>query len=261
MRTFNSYEKEILKFMVTRHSLQDVCTINLFDKFCDATLIEWSEDFSKLHIYAKEDNCDKNIREKIFNLVILLQYLETEKYIGIFGANLLNDNRIYNHDKYEISNLFSNDYHDIWEKDNHVNLSIKLKDSTITKGNYSCKYLIRHKIIVEKSDIGKTIQYYANSTFYPTQTLIDFVNNNFQTEEDKRYNKSNKQAWIAIFVSIVIGLLSIDERLIPHDCSIKQIIQCVGSLFSRIVYIGLLALIIYVCYKGCLKIVDWYNHK
>lgn len=123
--------------MVTRHSLQDVCTINLFDKFCDATLIEWSEDFSKLHIYAKEDNCDKNIREKIFNLVILLQYLETEKYIGIFGANLLNDNRIYNHDKYEISNLFSNDYHDIWEKDNHVNLSIKLKDSTITKGNYS----------------------------------------------------------------------------------------------------------------------------
>ena len=58
MRTFSSYEKEILRFMVTGHRPQDVCTINLFDKFCDATLIEWSEDFSELHIYAKEVRSD-----------------------------------------------------------------------------------------------------------------------------------------------------------------------------------------------------------
>jgi hypothetical protein len=77
------------------------------------------------------------------------------------------------------------------------------------------------KDVREKSDVGGVIQKYADSSYHVTQTLKDFVNNNFQTIEDIRYRKTRKQAWVGIFVAIVTGITSLIIGVISIYLSCK----------------------------------------
>ena len=97
MRTFSDFEKDVLKFMVYNPEPQDMCAIALFEKFCNCYLIRWTEDFSKLIlVYDKGENF-ADIRRKVFDIVVLLNYLEKNYYIGIFPLNLLKSKQIFNH--------------------------------------------------------------------------------------------------------------------------------------------------------------------
>ena len=96
MRTFGNFEKDVLKFMVYHPEPQDMCAIALFEKFCNCYLIKWTEDFSKLIlVYDKGENF-ADIRRKVFDIVVLLNYLEKNYYIGIFPLNLLKSKQIFN---------------------------------------------------------------------------------------------------------------------------------------------------------------------
>lgn len=82
MRTFSDFEKDVLKFMVYNPEPQDMCAIALFEKFCNCYLIRWTEDFSKLIlVYDKGENF-ADIRQKVFDIVVLLNYLEKNYYIN-----------------------------------------------------------------------------------------------------------------------------------------------------------------------------------
>ena len=63
-------------------------------------------------------------------------------------------------------------------------------------------------MLQERSGLGKVLQEYANSTYHVTQTLVDFVNNDFKTEEKIQFEKSMKWTKISVWIAIAIGILS-----------------------------------------------------
>jgi hypothetical protein len=198
MRTFSNFERGVMRYIVD-HNKKEVLTGKLFTQFCNFYLLQWSEDYKNFStFYSEQINWDEVIRPHIFDLLVLLQYLESEKYIGIFPANILKENRLYNHSKYQVEEINNDPV--VLEKESG-NKTIELK-------------LTKQVSVQENSSIGKSIKYYANSTYHVTQTLIDFVNNNFQTSEDIRYKHNNLQTWIGIGVAIVIGILGIISNFI-----------------------------------------------
>jgi hypothetical protein len=105
MRAFNDFEKGILRFMVNHHELQDVCTITLFFKFCDCYLIRWSEDYSSLDVVYKKDENWEDVRNRIFDLVVLLEYLENNSLIGVFHIGLLENHQIFDSEHFALTGI------------------------------------------------------------------------------------------------------------------------------------------------------------
>ena len=76
-------------------------------------------------------------------------------------------------------------------------------------GECNRKILLGTETLIENTTIGKQIQQYANATYHVTQTLKDFVDNNFQTIDDIKYQKTYCQAWIGIFIAGILSIISI----------------------------------------------------
>lgn len=206
MRTFSEFEKEVLRFMVYHPEPQDMCAITLFEKFCNCYLIKWTEDFTKLIlVFAKGENFT-DIRRKVFDIVVLLNYLEENYYIGIFPLNLLKSNQIFNNKKYKVD---GEDEHSIriWQIDECTIQSNHpiLKDFGVCQR----KMVLATDVLIENTTIGKQIQQYANATYHVTQTLKDFVDNNFKTVDDIKYEKTYYQTWTGIIIAGIIGIISI----------------------------------------------------
>lgn len=213
MRSFNNFEKSILRFMVNHPEPQDVCTITLFTKFCGCYLIRWSKDFSTLDFVFNEKEDWMNVRNKIFDVVVLLQYLQANYFIGVFPSKLLEEDQIYDHDKY---NIGGGEWPSIFIFEKNRKIRIKFKTETLKQFENSNVYtMIPVKINHEKTGIGEVIKKYSNSTYHVTQALKDYVGNNFQTQEDLHYKKNKNLTWIGIGTAIIIGVIS----------SILQIIQ------------------------------------
>ena len=211
MRDFNEFEKNILRFMVNHSKPQDVCTITLFDKFCDTYYMEWTDDYSSFNMIIADGKSWDEVKDKIFDVVVLLQYLESYKYIGIFGTSFHEEHCIYNHAEYELKGNSIDDY-SIWKKDGQI--EIKSNNFNLN-GNFSKIILPTQMKVSIRSSIGKEIEYYANSNYHVTQTLKDYVNNGFKTDEDLRFektldisNKNLKTAKNAIIVAVIIGIVS-----------------------------------------------------
>lgn len=206
MRTFSDFEKDILKFMVYHPEPQDMCAIALFEKFCNCYLIRWTEDFSKLIlVYDKGENF-ADIRRKVFDIIVLLNYLEENYYIGIFPLNLLKSNQIFNNKRFELD---GEDEHNIkiWEIDECTIQS----NHPILKDFGACdrKTLLATETLIENTTIGIQIQQYANATYHVTQTLKDFVDNKYQTADDKKYQKTYYQTWVSIIIAGILSIISI----------------------------------------------------
>jgi len=213
MREFNDFEKNIMRFMVANHELQGVCTINSFFKFCDCYLIRWSEDYSSLEVIFKKNEEWVDVRNRIFDLVILLEYLNKNSFIGIFQIGILDNHQIFDSEHFVVEGDFPNII--ILEK--KKNDIIHFNISKLNMFNGGTMFIPKAiKGTRERSDIGEVIQKYADSTYHVSQTMKDFVANNFQTKEDIRYKQSRIQAWIGIGVAIVTSILSI---LIEIFCS------------------------------------------
>lgn len=185
---------------------QDTCCISLFEKFSNCYLIRWSKERSQLELVFDHNKEWIEVRNTIFDIVVLLEYLESNRYIGVFSMDLLKDNQIFNSNKYELQEQ-ENGLILIWAKDK-VQLDIK---STSLNGTYERKILLATQMLKENTSIGEHIMKYANSSYHTTQNLRDFVDNGFKTREDLRYEKTHKQTWIAIGVSILVGLFSISK--------------------------------------------------
>ena len=85
MRSLNEFEKEVVKYMVLKDKPeQELFIYNLLYRFCGAYYIEWNEEMTEIIVmYSVEQNWEQ-VRQKLFDFIILIQYLDEEKYIGIF---------------------------------------------------------------------------------------------------------------------------------------------------------------------------------
>lgn len=210
--------------MVNHPEPQDVCTISLFAKFCDCYYIRWSDDYKTLEYAYKKGVDGFKVRNKIFDVVVLLQYLESNYIIGIFTADLLKDKQIYDRTKYEVS---VGEWPNIQITEKSTLKIVPVHIGTLELGGtYNAKYFLKASFSHEKTGIGEQIERYANSTYHVTQTLKELVKNKFKTKEDIQYRKNYFQAWIGIIVAIVFGIFG----SIKID-TIKRIFNFVMNLF------------------------------
>lgn len=64
-------------------------------------------------------------------------------------------------------------------------------------------------VSIKDERIEKYIKYFLYSDIIPSNTLIEIYNNKFETEDKRRYIEQRCISWIAIIVSVLIGLASI----------------------------------------------------
>lgn len=210
MRELNDFEKSVLRRMVMPVKEQDVCTITLFTEFTDTYAIRW--DCSHLEVvYEKNKNWFSDIRQKIFDLITLLDYLETHKYIFIIPAEFLKENLIYDKSKYIIKGEFPS--FSIMEKCGNISLDFDYRaiDGTTKKinGEYRQFAVKPFSVQQELTGMGEYIKKYANSTYHVTQSLKNFVIDGFKTKEQIRFEKTFKQSKFSIIIALIIGLGSL----------------------------------------------------
>lgn len=198
MRKLNDFEKHIVQSMVNIESSADSYMINLIYNVLGVYLLVWSTNYKTVsYTCKKEDNID-NIRNKLFDIVTLIKYLERINMIGIFPAQVSSGNMIYNRKKFKIESIETNssDYcYKVWEKHEENRWG-----------------LIRTITHSEVNSIGKEIKYYANSTFHATQELRDYVKNNFKTTEEIQFKKNYQISIIALIVAILTSIASMFVR-------------------------------------------------
>ncbi len=210
MREFNEFEKSILNRMAHNEHLQDRCLIELLFEFCDVYAIGWDKDFTKLQVAFNKQLEWGTVRNQIFDFIVLIQYLEHNHYIGVFSANLTNENFLYNKEKYKIEGDFPNIK--FLEKQGEIKIehgSGSLQINTPDGKPFNVYAVHRPTLVEEVSNVGKILYRLINSTYHPTQILVDFVDTGFKTKEDKRFRKTYQQTWWAIAVTAIIGILGI----------------------------------------------------
>jgi len=195
MRHLNDFEKKIIQTMLIREKPDDVCVVNLINKVLPIYVIAWSPDYDIVSFVIHKSEDYDQTRNKLFDIITLLRYLDENQYIGIFPSKINHGNILYDHSKYEVKRFGEG-----------INVRFKLsyKDG---------ENIDSIKMQSEVNGIGKYIEKYVNSTFHVTQELKDYVANGFRTDEEIRFQKEHQIAkWsliLATATSIVSILLSI----------------------------------------------------
>ena len=195
MRHLNDFEKKIIRAMLIREKPDDVCVVNLINKVLPIYVIAWSPDYDIVSFVIHKSEDYDQTRNKLFDIITLLRYLDENQYIGIFPSKINHGNILYDHSKYEVKRFGEG-----------INVRFKLsyKDG---------ENIDSIKMQSEVNGIGKYIEKYVNSTFHVTQELKDYVANGFRTDEEIRFQKEHQIAkWsliLATATSIVSILLSI----------------------------------------------------
>lgn len=194
MRHFNNFEKDIIRALLIKERPEDVCTVNLINKVLPIYVIAWSENYDTISLVIKKSEDFDLIRNKLFDIITLLRYLEEHQLIGIFPSQIASGNMVYDDSKYIIEQWGDGLKRgfDIWKKIPHGSERIR----NIKWQN-------------EKNGIGKDIEKFVNSTYHITQGLRDYVNNGFRTDEQIQFQRNYRLTIIAIIVAIGTGLGSI----------------------------------------------------
>lgn len=215
--------------MANNESVQDLILANLLFEFCDTYCIGWDKDFSKLRVVFSQNYSWMTVRSKILDFVVLVQYLEKNNYIGLFSSSFTDDSFVYNKSKYEVIGEFPNIL--IFEKGKQAAIKFQSEDLSFSDNcTFNVKTHVPGKMVEENIKLGKILLDLINSTYHPTQTLKAFVKNGFKTKEDIRYKCAQRTSWIAIGVSLLIGIASLFQNCHSSRISESQHLEILDSL-------------------------------
>lgn len=195
MRNFSSLEKEIIRRIVHSDRIEEKCPVDIFQRYSEFYQLTWNEDYTELSYVYKKDLSAHYVHNKIFDIVSLFKYLEENRLISVFPAQVCWKRKIQD------SNL------EIEEEKNGNIYVVRSLDSG--KDGVSCTGKVCASKVTEENGIGKFIEYYAESTFHASQELREFVKNKFKTEEQMQFEKNYKLTWRALAITAILGLVSI----------------------------------------------------
>jgi hypothetical protein len=198
MRSFSEFEKKVLRYLVENNDPTGVLAIVVIEKFANAIYIDWNE-IDHIKIVTLRQDSIEQIRQNLFDIISLFKYLSNNDYIYCFPAKINMEKSIYNHLKYTIEER-EDGLFEVWTKG---------KDILLKGKEYRMTAPLRITISDEKSGIGDELETWSNSSYHVTQSLRDFVGNNFKSLEQLQYEKNRNLTWISIAVSILIGLSSL----------------------------------------------------
>ena len=191
MRHLNDFEKKIIRAMLIQKRPDDVCVVNLINKVLPIYVIAWSPDYDIVSFVIHKSEDYDQTRNKLFDIITLLRYLDENQYIGIFPSKINHGNILYDHSKYEVKRFGEG-----------INVRFKLsyKDG---------ENIDSIKMQSEVNGIGKYIEKYVNSTFHVTQELKDYVANGFRTDEEIRFQKEHQIAKWSLILATATSIISI----------------------------------------------------
>lgn len=208
MRHLNDFEKKIIQAMLIREKPDDVCVVNLINKVLSIYVIAWSPDYDVVSFVIHKSEDYDQTRNKLFDIITLLRFLDENQYIGIFPSKVNHGNMLYDHSKYEVKRF--GEGLNVWFK-----LSYKNGEN-----------IDDIKMQNEVNGIGRYIEKYVNSTFHVTQELRDYVANGFRTDEEIRFQKERKIAIAGVVIAILTSLCSIIAPvLFPTNSSHQDFIN------------------------------------
>ena len=133
------------------------------------------------------------IKELHINNFIELQTLQSKnKEENIDDDSMM----LYDRDIYE----YNKDTDEFWTKETETEFMGK-------KCKMKALAYIKNKSVVYL-DIVQNLNKYANAIIYPLPRLIDYVEHDFKTIEQRRFEKQTRLTWISILVALAIGILS-----------------------------------------------------
>lgn len=163
---------------------------------------------------------------KISQLLSLLQYLETNRYIDILPITPITSIDLFYEDKGDTMNI------DSQQLRIYINQKDHSKYITLPQEPVNRTFLVENgEQIMEGVTFTKELYerfvHYFNSVIYPTSSLIELVKNNYVSEEENRFNISMKISktalWIAILVAVLSPILSV---LISNQWGVTKIDEC-----------------------------------
>lgn len=203
MRSLNKFEKEVVKYMVKDKPEQELFIYNLLYRFCGAYYIEWNVEMTEIIVMYSVEEDWQQVRQKLFDFIVLIQYLDEEKYIGIFSSSIGQyERKIYDHSKFTIKGKSFIEYRIFEKREEGVISFVPTQTTQLYSG------------------IGKDVNKYASSSYHVTQALIDFADHNFKTKSEIQFKKTMWATWISIILSFLLGLAGIILNLTNSNESI-----------------------------------------
>lgn len=172
MRTLSENEKKIIQYLVDAKNLRNQTIIELIDRYVNVCVITWDSKYTSIKIYSKEglDTIEDRYCD-LLDLIFLLDYLRSEKYIDIYTIKKEPINAIYDKSKYR----FDTSADPITE-------IIELNPV----GGHS---IINPDTFLIYTNLGEVIYEYSQSAFHVRESLKELVRNDFKTEEQIKFEK------------------------------------------------------------------------
>lgn len=225
MRTLNDREKDIIRYLVNIENLREYAIVKLIDEYVNVCVIAWDSQYKSISIYSKENrHAIEDSYNKLLELIFLLDYLRSNMYISIYSLTGERTNAIYDRKKYRFDET----------KEFVEEISPNDKVDAISPST-----------LVVNTDIGKIISLYAQSAFYVSGNLREFVRNNFKSDEQLRFEEQmndtkmkhdqamntakntlywTRGAFVVAFIStIVTFIIGTCESLSQKDLTIREL--------------------------------------
>lgn len=213
MRELTPKEQELLRQIVTlkkEGKLSYLQAGKFLKKELSCFALKWqTKPNVQLTIYVapEEDAAKSEVHKSYFDVsdfVYFIKELHINNFIELqtlqsknMEENIDDDSMmLYDRDIYE----YNKDTDEFWTKETETEFMGK-------KCKMKALAYIKNKSVVYL-DIVQNLNKYANAIIYPLPRLIDYVEHDFKTIEQRRFEKQTRLTWISILVALAIGILS-----------------------------------------------------
>lgn len=200
MRHFSDNEKQIIKRLSDIERFGQIAIINYIYDDSNYMALEWDIDYKELWIYFKERNVSEEeafkVYSKLLDAIFLIEYLENEHVINLYSLS----NQLYHEENGK--RMF---YNKKYEKNSELDTYFEITN----EGGKITNFGTRHQIY---TDIGRKIELYSNRLVHVSETLRDFTKNKFRTKSEINSTYNLVTAWIAITVSILMGITGLFKK-------------------------------------------------
>lgn len=213
MRELTPKEQELLRQIVTlkkEGKLSYLQAGKFLKKELSCFALKWqTKPNVQLTIYVapEEDAAKSEVHKSYFDVsdfVYFIKELHINNFIELQTLQSKNKEEnidddsmmLYDRDIYE----YNKDTDEFWTKETETEFMGK-------KCKMKALAYIKNKSVVYL-DIVQNLNKYANAIIYPLPRLIDYVEHDFKTIEQRRFEKQTLLTWISILVALAIGILS-----------------------------------------------------
>lgn len=198
MRYFSRTEKQIIDYLCdNKEQYNGISVRKLLEEFCECSM-QWND--KSFSIYVNDPKEAGNTLQRLIDVICLVEYLRKEGLIYIFDSFKSTSkiiNRAQGHTTIEE------------ELPNDVFTSDDFSVPTI-KGEYQghiASFALQPINI--SINLSKFIKEYSTAIIFNTETLKTIKRNDYKDDATIHHEESTCQTWIAIIVSIAVGVASI----------------------------------------------------